>query len=523
MFRATDQIGSYFLIEKLGRGAFGEVWLAEEKTAISTHKVALKLPNSEDIDFEAIRQEAGVWEDVKGHPNILPIIKADIIDEQVYIASEYAPDGSLSDWLKTCNGKAPTIEVAVKMTKGILSGLEHLHSKGVIHRDLKPANILLQANTPRIADFGIARLVKSTSSTTQSAGTPSYMAPECFYAIRSVQTDIWAVGVLFNLLLTGHLPFPQPDPISVMNAILNSEPQIHAGIPTKLKEVIHKALHKDLTQRYQSALEMRMDLSNFSSNFYTETEKKIIQLNFDKEEETLVSNRLPKPQIQTIISNFSSLPKIITVTLVLLSILAATIWVTFQFGRKQNTTETSVPDINNETTVTANSNSIDVMSGLVNLANETTDNSSIDKKETIANSTVNSAYEMDYSNDSYNPRTDGTSPSVYVPYKESPGEQVYTIDPNNANSIYMQDGTVLVPVPTNTNTSANVKPPATSTGKPTPASANTAQPQPTPAAETKPTPPAKTPTPAPKPTTQPAKTPPAANDRSAQGGKEQDS
>lgn len=166
MFRAGDQLGSYNLIQRLGRGAFGEVWLAEEKTAISTYKVALKLPNSEDIDFEAIRQEAGVWEDVKGHPNILPIIKADIIDEQVYIASEYAPDGSLSNWLKIHNGKSPTIEVAVKMTKGILAGLEHLHSKGVIHRDLKPANILLQANTPRIADFGIARLVKSTSSTT---------------------------------------------------------------------------------------------------------------------------------------------------------------------------------------------------------------------------------------------------------------------------------------------------------------------------------------------------------------------
>jgi serine/threonine-protein kinase len=184
VFQQGDQIGSYSLIGKLGRGAFGEVWLAEEKTAISTHKVALKLPNEEDVDLEAIRQEADVWENVKGHPNILPIIKADIFEGQIYIASEYAPDGSLSEWLKRNGGKAPSVEIAVEMTKGILAGLEHLHSKGVIHRDLKPANILLQSDTPRIADFGIARLAKSatTANSTTSAGTPSYMAPECFYS-----------------------------------------------------------------------------------------------------------------------------------------------------------------------------------------------------------------------------------------------------------------------------------------------------------------------------------------------------
>jgi outer membrane biosynthesis protein TonB len=125
--------------------------------------------------------------------------------------------------------------------------------------------------------------------------------------------------------------------------------------------------------------------------------------------------------------------------------------------------------------------------------------------------------------DGYNPWARGVPPPGAPPYPVAPGGQVYTIDPNNANSIFMQDGTVLVPVPTNTNTNANVKLAATPTGKPTPAPANTAQPQPTPTAETKPTPPAKTPTPAPKPTTQPAKTPPAATEKSAQSGKEQDS
>jgi serine/threonine-protein kinase len=295
MFCIGDQIGSYFLIQKLGRGAFGEVWLAEEKTAISTHKVALKLPNEEDIDLEAIRQEASVWESVKGHPNILPIIKADNIDGQIYIASEYAPDGSLKKWLKKYGGKAPTTEIAVRMIQGILSGLEHLHSKGVIHRDLKPENILLQSDTPRIADFGIARLMQSTSNSTNATGTPAYMAPECFYAIRSVQTDIWAVGIIFHQLLTGKLPFPQPDQISVMHAILNGGAQIQNDIPPKYYEIVKRALHKDVTQRYLSVAEMQEDLDGLGTKVFARKEDKIVfqlsetfQPNVAREQETLV-------------------------------------------------------------------------------------------------------------------------------------------------------------------------------------------------------------------------------------------
>ena len=350
MFRVGDQIGSYFLIQKIGRGAFGEVWLAEEKTAISTHKIALKLPNEEDIDLEAIRQEAIVWESVKGHPNILPIIKADNIDGQIYIASEYAPDGSLNKWLKKYGGKAPTTEIAVKMIQGILSGLEHLHSKGVIHRDLKPENILLQSDTPRIADFGIARLMQATSNSTQATGTPAYMAPECFYAVRSVQTDIWAVGIIFHLLLTGKLPFPQPDQISLMNAILNSEPQIQNDISPKYWEIIEKALRKDVTQRYLSVAEMQEDLDGFGTAVFAKKEDKIVfqlseafQPNFEREQETLVNPRLSQNQIPQTKSNFFGVRKVIGIVVALSVILiVVTVLAVSQFGKKENAAGTNI-------------------------------------------------------------------------------------------------------------------------------------------------------------------------------------
>ena len=85
MFSAGQQIGHYTLLQKLGRGGFGEVWLAEKRTQFITKKVAVKLPFNEKIDFQAIQQEATLWEQASGHPNVLPIIDADIYDGQVVI------------------------------------------------------------------------------------------------------------------------------------------------------------------------------------------------------------------------------------------------------------------------------------------------------------------------------------------------------------------------------------------------------------------------------------------------------
>jgi serine/threonine protein kinase len=362
VFHKGDQIGTYTLIEKLGKGSFGEVWLAEEKTAISTHRAALKLPNEEDVDLEGIRQEADVWESVKGHPNILPIIKADIHEGQIYIASEYAPDGSLSEWLKQNGGKAPSVEIAVKMTLGILAGLEHLHSKGVIHRDLKPANILLQADTPRIADFGIARLTQATNAgSTLSAGTPSYMAPECFYSIRSEQTDIWSVGVIFHKLLSGKLPFSQPDQVSLMNAILNGEPEISRSIPERLRQIIRKALQKDTAERYQKAAEMREDLSNFSFEVL-EDEDTIMQAaapvepKFEKEEVTVVRPKTPQLMVAPVDTTPEKRHAVFTIAVFfLLAAAGAALWGAFHLTGESNNADPQFSESLNESNINSGS------------------------------------------------------------------------------------------------------------------------------------------------------------------------
>lgn len=258
MFSAGQQIGPYKLSKLLGRGGFGEVWLAERKTAILTTKVAVKLPVRESVDLETVRQEAEVWEKASGHPNVMPIIEANIYDGQIVIVSEYASDGSLADLLR--RERKLSVEKSVEIMGGILSGLEFLHSRKIIHRDLKPANVLLQGATPRLADFGISRALRTTelSQTQNIAGTFEFMAPEAFDGKRNVQTDIWSAGITLYKLLSGNLPFPQLDTMALIGAIITRDPEpLPDSIPQNLQDVVLCALSKNPYERYESAEKMR--------------------------------------------------------------------------------------------------------------------------------------------------------------------------------------------------------------------------------------------------------------------------
>jgi serine/threonine protein kinase len=165
MLRTGDKIGPYSLVREIGRGGFGVVWLAERRTTIATTRFALKLPKDDLLDADSIKREAEVWVQASGHPNILSIIEADVYDGQIVIVSEFAPDGSLSEWLEKRGGSAPSVDEVADLMLGVVAGLHHLHTRPqpIIHRDLKPQNILLQGDMPRLADFGIARLLKSSA------------------------------------------------------------------------------------------------------------------------------------------------------------------------------------------------------------------------------------------------------------------------------------------------------------------------------------------------------------------------
>lgn len=260
MLQEGQQIGVYTLIRKLGIGGFGEVWLAERRTELVTTQVALKFSLDKNVDLDLVKNEALVWSKANGHPNVLPIIEANIYDGHVVIVSEFAPDGSLEDLLR--KRTLLPVKSALELSIGVLSGLQFLHSKQIIHRDIKPANVLLQGETPRLTDFGVSRLAHGNTSISQTiAGTPKYMSPETFDGKRNAQTDIWSVGVMLYQMLSGKLPFPQEETTELLGAIVLKQPEaLPDYIPQALKNIVEHSLAKNPFQRYQTADQMRQEL-----------------------------------------------------------------------------------------------------------------------------------------------------------------------------------------------------------------------------------------------------------------------
>ncbi|HEY7913638.1 MAG TPA: bifunctional serine/threonine-protein kinase/formylglycine-generating enzyme family protein, partial [Blastocatellia bacterium] len=234
---------------------------AEKREVISAPPVALKFAHTTDLQLETVKREAETWNLVIGHRNVLPMLEAQVYGDYVVIASEYASGGTLRKWMESHRYPSTSLEEKVKVVSEILDGLGHLHARGVIHRDIKPENVLLQEETPRLADFGLARVLQTSMLSKNITGSPRYMAPETFEGRYSVRTDIWSVGILLYELLAEEQPYTNTELLPLINEITNKAPRpLPASVPKPLQQVIKRALQKDPAQRYRSAGEMRADL-----------------------------------------------------------------------------------------------------------------------------------------------------------------------------------------------------------------------------------------------------------------------
>jgi|GEM_PF-2228315 len=246
----------YELRDELGRGGMGIVYLAYDRQL--EMEIALKvLPPELSHDEKAIKQ---LKEEAKAamqlsHPNIVRLHNFEETVEAKFLTMELIKGVSLAKRLLK-EDHLPLEEV-LNLAQPVCSGLEYAHSRLIIHRDIKPANIMVDEDgTPKITDFGIARIVHDTMSRlTQAttAGTLVYMSPEQMTGQKiDRRTDIYALGSTFYELLTGHPPFYQG---GIEYQVVNVPPSPIEGMPEHVNAAILKALAKRPDDRFSSAEE----------------------------------------------------------------------------------------------------------------------------------------------------------------------------------------------------------------------------------------------------------------------------
>ena len=258
-------ISHYQILEKLGEGGMGVVYKAQD-TSLNRF-VALKFLPPHLTKDESTRKRFIVEAQAASaleHSNICNIHEInETSDGQLYICMAYYKGESLRE--KIDDGPIPFDE-SIKIFSQIAQGLKTAHEKNIIHRDIKPGNILITENGEvKIVDFGLAKLAgMDLTKTTSSKGTAAYMCPEQIRGQKvDHRCDIWALGIVFYEMLTGHLPFEAEFPEPMMYAIVNEDPKPLShhldNVPESLQDIISKLLKKDPDERYPDMTEILHD------------------------------------------------------------------------------------------------------------------------------------------------------------------------------------------------------------------------------------------------------------------------
>lgn len=257
----------YEIVETIGKGGMAIVYKA--KCLVLNRYVALKVLRPEFREdkeflarFKAEAQSAGSL----SHPNIVSIY--DVVQEEDldYIVMEYVEGVTLKQYIDA-KGVIPWRE-AVDYAGQICSGLDHAHKKGIIHKDIKPHNILItREGTLKITDFGIAKVMSSSTITTGNAtmGSVHYFSPEqARGGYMDYKTDIYSLGVVLYEMVTGKLPFLGDSAIAIAMQHIEKDAEapraLNPDIPESLENVIGRAMRKEQSLRYDSVVQMMVDL-----------------------------------------------------------------------------------------------------------------------------------------------------------------------------------------------------------------------------------------------------------------------
>ena len=259
-------VGHYRIIEKIGAGGMGEVYLAEDTKL--HRKVALKFLPFQHVansDFKArfVREAEAMAK--LNHPNIITIHEVSEHHGRPFFAMELVEGQSLRELSET---KELDIERIIELAIQICDGLGAAHEKQVIHRDIKPSNIVIDIyGRPKVLDFGLAAIrgAEQITKTGSTLGTVRYMSPEQV-AGKTVdqRSDLFSVGILLYELLTGRTPFERDNEGATLKAIVSDAPEplarYKSDVPEGLQRTISKLLEKDPSMRYQNAAGVISDL-----------------------------------------------------------------------------------------------------------------------------------------------------------------------------------------------------------------------------------------------------------------------
>jgi len=263
---ADDRIGDYELISELGRGGMGVVYLAKQTTL--DRLVALKVLARSPLQDEALEQrfvtEARLAAQLQ-HPNIVKIFETGKQDHAVFYSMELIEGEDLSEYQRH---HKPNTRQLVEIVAKAARAVQYAHETGLIHRDVKPSNILIdEQGEPHLTDFGLAVAVDAPGWLTQTGqvlGSPSFMAPEQLAGNATRQSDVYALGAVLYLLLTGRPPLVASKLPDLLKAIESTEPaspkRLDASIPSDLSTIAIYALNKSPDARYQSAAAFAEDL-----------------------------------------------------------------------------------------------------------------------------------------------------------------------------------------------------------------------------------------------------------------------
>lgn len=249
------------MLSELGRGAAGEVHLAYD--TYLQREVALKITRTSHLDNPQERQRnRKMWLNetrLAGklqHPFIVQIYEACSADDFDYLVMEYVPGGTLKQHT-TFDNLLPVSRLIDILYK-VCNALDYSYKMGILHRDIKPSNVLLgEHDAVKVSDFGAAFLLNADTTQVDMVGTLPFMPPELFQQARpSMQSDVYAVGVMAYQLLTGMLPFTAKSYDEMIYQKLYEEAlpleKRRLDIPQALRFAVHRAMHRDPAMRYAS-------------------------------------------------------------------------------------------------------------------------------------------------------------------------------------------------------------------------------------------------------------------------------